>query len=171
MARNPRSTAAIAGHPIHPIVVTFPIAFFVSALVSDIVFWSSGNAMWATVSLWLLGFGLITAALAAVLGLTDFLGDHRIRAINDAWWHAGSNVVVVLIQLASWYLRYTGGPAAVVPTGLVLSVIAAVILLFAGWKGGELVFRHHVAVVDDAERAQVSPSSTSSPTQSGRHAA
>jgi Predicted membrane protein (DUF2231) len=49
------------------------------------------------------------AALAALAGLTDVLGDQRIRALNDVWWHAGGNVVVVLIQIVSWYLRYTQG--------------------------------------------------------------
>jgi len=171
MTRNPRSTAAIAGHPIHPIVVTFPIAFFVGAFVCDLVFWRSSNPMWATASLWLIGFGLIMAAVAAVLGATDFLGDHRVRAINDAWWHAGANVIVVLIELYNWYTRYAHGADAVVPTGLVLSLIAVLLLLFSGWKGGELVFRHRVGVIDDPERAQsTAPRSAPGP-QSGRHAA
>src|SRR4029078_2062117 len=154
MARHSRRQAAIAGHPIHPIVVTFPIAFFIGAFVADLVFWRSGNAMWATAALWLIGFRLLTDAVAAVLGLTDVIGDHRIRALNDAWWHAGANVVVVLIELYNWYTRYAHGADAVVPTGLVLSLIAVLLLLFSGWKGGELVFRHRVGVIDDPERVQ-----------------
>lgn len=119
---NPRSTASIAGHPIHPMLIPFPIAFFIATFVCDLVYWQTANAAWATAATWLLGAGLVMAALAAVAGLTDFLGDARIRALNDAWWHAGGNVVVVLIQLYSWYARYTEGTAAVVPKGLVLSL-------------------------------------------------
>jgi uncharacterized membrane protein len=172
MARNPRSTASIAGHPIHPMVVGFPIAFFVAAFVCDLVFWRSGNAMWATGALWLIGFGLIMAAVAAVLGLTDFLGDHRVRALNDAWWHAGANVVVVLVELYSWYARYTQGTDAVVPTGVILSLVAVLLLLFSGWKGGELVFRARVGVEDDPDKAQLrAPDSPGTSSQSGRHAA
>src|SRR4051812_48532973 len=104
-SKNPRSTASIAGHPIHPMLIPFPIAFFVSAFVCDIVYWQSSNTGWSNAALWLIGFGLITAALAAVMGLIDVLGEPRIRALNDVWWHAGGNVLVVLLELYSWYAR------------------------------------------------------------------
>ena len=58
---------------------------------------------------------------------------------------------MVLIQLVSWYLRFTEGPAAVVPTGLILSVVAVVIMLFTGWKGWQMVYRHHVGVSDEQD--------------------
>jgi uncharacterized membrane protein len=61
------------------------------------------------------------AALAAVVGLIDVLSEPRIQALTDAWWHAGGNVLAVLIELYNWYLRYTSGEAAIVPTGLILS--------------------------------------------------
>jgi uncharacterized membrane protein len=60
---NPKSTAQIAGHPVHPMLIPFPIACFVLALVSDLAFWRTSNDFWATASLWLLGIGLIMAAL------------------------------------------------------------------------------------------------------------
>jgi uncharacterized membrane protein len=146
---NPKSTASIAGHPIHPMLVPFPITFFVAALICDVIYWRTGNPGWVTASLWLLGGGLIMAALAAVAGLIDVLGEPRIRALNDAWYHAGGNVVVVLIEAYNWYSRYVSGEAAVLPTGLILSLVAAGLLLFTGWKGGELVFRHRVGVTDE----------------------
>jgi len=145
---NPKSTAQIAGHPIHPMLIPFPIAFFVGAFVCDLAFWNTGNAMWATAALWLIGVGLIMAALAAVAGLTDFLGDAQIRGLNDAWWHAGGNVLAVLIELVNWYMRYSGGTAAVLPTGLVLSLIVVCILLFTGWKGWDMVYRGRVGIAE-----------------------
>jgi uncharacterized membrane protein len=126
---NPRSTASIAGHPIHPMLIPFPVAFFVATLVCDVVFWRNGNGTVATAAIWLLGAGLVMAALAAVAGLTDVLGEERIRSLNDAWWHAGT--------------------AAIVPKGLVLSLIAVAGLLFTGWKGWEMVYRHRVGVADE----------------------
>src|SRR5213076_2638440 len=96
---NPRSTASIAGHPIHPMLIPFPIAFFVSTFVCDLIYWQTTTLAWATAAMWLLGAGIILAALAAIAGLTDVLGEPRIRALNDAWWHAGGNVVVVLIEI------------------------------------------------------------------------
>jgi uncharacterized membrane protein len=155
---NPKSTASIAGHPIHPMLIPFPIAFFVATFVSDLVYWQTSNAAWATAAIWLLGAGLVMAALAAVAGLTDVLGEPRIRALNDVWWHAGGNVLVVLIELYSFYARYAEGTAAIVPKGLVLSLICVGILLFTGWKGWEMVYRHRVGVADAVEsRATTAP--------------
>jgi uncharacterized membrane protein len=145
---NPRSTAQIAGHPIHPMLVSFPIAFFVAVFVCDLVFKSTGNAMWATAALWLLGAGLVMAALAAVMGLTDFLGEPRIRALNDAWWHAGINVLAVLISLYNFYIRYAD-PAAAGTTGLIISLVVVCLLLVSGWKGWDMVYRYRVGVADD----------------------
>jgi len=87
------------------------------------------------------------AALAAVMGLIDVLGDVQIRNLNAAWLHAGGNVVVV-IELYNWYSRYTVGSGAIIPTGLVLSLIVVLLLLFTGWKGWDMVYRHRVGVSD-----------------------
>ena len=76
---NPQSTAKIAGHPIHPMLIPFPIAFFVGTFACDIAYWVTGNANWAMVTPWLLGAGIIMAALAALAGLTDVIGEERIR--------------------------------------------------------------------------------------------
>jgi uncharacterized membrane protein len=147
--RNPVSSANFLGHPIHPMLVLFPVAFFVATFACDFVFWWTAREIWASAALWLLGAALVMAALAALAGLTDFIGDQRIRRISDAWQHAIGNVIAVLISLFSFYWRYRHGAVAVVPTGLVMSLVVVCILLFTGWKGGELVFRHRVAVYDE----------------------
>ena len=147
--RNPVSSANLFGHPLHPMLVLFPVAFFVATFASDLVFWRTGQAIWATAAIWLLGAALVMAALAALAGLTDFIGDARIRQISDAWQHAIGNVIAVLISLFSFYERYRYGSSVIVPLGLILSLIVVCILLFTGWKGGELVFRHRVAVYDE----------------------
>jgi uncharacterized membrane protein len=140
------------GHPLHPILITLPIGFFIATFLFDAIFWQMRAEMWATAALWLLGAGLVAAALAAVAGVIDFLGDARIRQISDAWQHAIGNVILVLVQLFSFYQRYRYGSSAVVPLGLSLSFISVLIMLFTGWKGGELVFRHRVAVYDEPPR-------------------
>jgi len=150
--RNPVSTANISGHPVHPILITLPIGLFVATFIFDLIYWSTRAEAFATAASWLLGCGLIAAAFAAVAGLVDFAGDARIRNISDAWQHAVGNVVMVLIQLFSFYYRFRHGVEAIVPTGLVLSLISVALLLFTGWKGGELVFRHRVAVYDEPGR-------------------
>ena len=64
---NPRSTAAIAGHPIDPMLIPFPIALFVTSFVCDIVYWATTNTQWSTVAIWLIGAGVIMAARLALL--------------------------------------------------------------------------------------------------------
>ena len=147
---NPRSTASLFGHPIHPMLVPFPIVFFISALATDLLFLATAGAVWADASYWLLAAGLATAALAALAGLTDFAGDSRIRALGDAWMHMIGNVVIVLLEAANLFLRT--GAATVGSTGVILSAVAVALLSFTGWKGGELVFRHRVAVQDEGSR-------------------
>jgi len=148
--RNPQSTAQIAGHPLHPMLIPFPVAFLVATFVCDLVFWKTGNATWSTASLYLLGAALIMAALAALAGVTDFLGDSRIRDLSAAWHHMIGNVVVVLLSLWNWYRRFDQGDAAVLPLGLLISLIVVLILLYTGWRGWEMVYKHRVAVSDQA---------------------
>ena len=64
---NPRSTAQIADHPIHPMLIPFPIAFFVGTFVCDLVYWQTNSAAWAQATPWLLGAGLIMAESQAAL--------------------------------------------------------------------------------------------------------
>ncbi|MGE5269069.1 MAG: DUF2231 domain-containing protein [Thiohalocapsa sp.] len=146
--RNPRSTASIVGHPIHPMLIPFPIAFFVGTFACDVAFWVTASAGWFEATLWLLGAGIIMALLAAVAGLTDLIGDAQIRALSTAWWHAGGNVLAVVIEIINWFLRYGQGTGAVLPTGIILSLVVVLILLFTGWKGWEMVYRARVGVAD-----------------------
>ena len=146
---NPKSTASIAGHPIHPMLIAFPIAFFVSTFACDVAYWITGNGTWTTVSVWLLGAGILMAALAAVMGLIDVIGDRRIRELTDAWWHAGGIGIVFLIEIYNWFARSLEGTSAIVPKGFILSLIAVGILFFTGWKGWEMVYRHRVGIAEE----------------------
>jgi uncharacterized membrane protein len=148
VSSNPHSTAQIAGHPIHPMLIPFPVAFLVATFVCDLIFWKTGNSAWSTASLYLLGAALLMAALAALAGLTDFLNDTRIRDRSAAWHHMIGNVVAVLLSLWNWYRRYEQGDAAVLPSGLLISLLVVLILLYTGWRGWEMVYKHRVAVSD-----------------------
>ncbi|MDX0445039.1 DUF2231 domain-containing protein [Sinorhizobium medicae] len=152
------ASAKVGGHPIHPMLVPFPIALLVATFVSDLVYLTNGNAFWADVSMWSLGAAIVTAALAALAGLTDFMGNARIRAINDAWKHMIGNIVVVLLSIASFWLRYDGGPVqAVWPGGFLLSLLTVLLLLYTGWKGGELVYHHRIGMHPEAEDGTTPP--------------
>jgi uncharacterized membrane protein len=76
---NPRTIASIGAHPIHVMLVPFPIVCFVGAFVTDIVYWRSMSFIWETFSVWLLTAGLVMAGFAMIAGLIDFAANRRIR--------------------------------------------------------------------------------------------
>lgn len=144
---HPRSTARIADHPIHPMLVPFPIVCFVGAFVTDIVYSQNQNPGWTEASTWLLGIGLVMAAFAAAAGLTDYLGDDRIRRLGDALKHMLANVGAVVLEAVNLVLRLDN-PDFADSTGIWISGIVVLILLYSGWKGGDLVYRHGIGVHD-----------------------
>src|SRR5450755_2663884 len=102
---NPASTARIAVHPIHPMLVPFPIACFVGALLTDLAYWKTAEMMWADFSAWLLFFGLIMGSVATIVGLVDLLGNRRIRALAPAWFHMIGNMVVLVLALLNCFVH------------------------------------------------------------------
>jgi uncharacterized membrane protein len=146
--RHPHSTAKIADHPIHPMLVPFPIVCFIMTLILDILY-VRGDTGVAGATNWLLGVGLVMGALAAVAGLTDFLGDDRVRGLGDALKHMLANVTAVVLEIVNFALRLKN-PDFIASTGVYISVVVALILLYSGWKGGNLVFRHGVGVHDSS---------------------
>jgi uncharacterized membrane protein len=146
--RGLRSQTTLGGHPVHPMLIPFPIAFLVGAFASDLAFWATREAFWAQASAWLIGAGFVTGVIAAVFGAIDFLFIRRVRALNAAWFHFLGNAVVLLLSLWNGALRMDTAAAGVMPTGLVLSAIVTALLLFTGWFGGELAYRHKIGAVD-----------------------
>ena len=142
---HPRSTVQIAGHPIHPMLVQFPIVCFILTFIFDI-FYVRGDTGIAPYSNWVLGIGLVMAALAAATGLTDFLGDKRIQGA-DAVKHMLANVTAVVLEVINLILRLKN-PDAIASPGVYISGIVVLILAYSGWKGGDLVYRHGIGVHD-----------------------
>jgi uncharacterized membrane protein len=144
---HPRTTAKIATHPIHPMLIPFPIVCFIGTFVADIVYLRTNNGGWATASHWLLAIGLVMAALAAAAGLTDYLGDERLRRLSDALKHMLANVTAVVLELVNFLLRLKNDDF-IASAGVYISGVVVLILLYSGWKGGDLVYRHGVGVHD-----------------------
>jgi uncharacterized membrane protein len=143
---HPRSTMTIAKHPIHPMLVPFPIAFFALTLVMDIAYWQTSNLTWKHFAEWLLLAGLMTGALAAIAGAIDLLSRREVRSRPPAWPHAIGNVIVMLLALVNSFVHARDGWTGVVPWGLALSAATVLLLLVTGWLGGSLVYRHGVGV-------------------------
>ncbi|WMT92887.1 DUF2231 domain-containing protein [Pelagibacterium sp. H642] len=145
--RGVATRAKLAGHPIHPMLIPFPIALLVATFASDLAFWGTADVFWARASFWLLAAALVMSAAAAIAGFADFLGNSRIRSMSDAWQHMIGNVVAVVLALANFILRWNmESSQGVLPWGIVLSALIVLILLFTGWKGGSLVYHHRIGM-------------------------
>lgn len=150
------SPASIGGHPIHPMLIPFPIALWVFSLIADVIYLWRDNPVWRDwIAFYALLAGIIGAAAAAVFGFIDWLSikDREVKKVAD--WHAGLNVIALLIFAASFYLRTAGGSEWVggsytIP--VLLSVVGVVLITISGYLGGELVFRHGVAVNPQSDR-------------------
>jgi uncharacterized membrane protein len=151
--------AAIKGHPLHPLLVTLPIGCLVGVLATDIAFRITLDAFWPTASFHLLVAGLITGAVAALAGLTDFLARPAIRRINIAWFHFFGNGLALVLAAVNLVHRMPDHAAPIMGGGIMLSLLVVAIFLVTGWLGGELVFRHRVGVMlADAANSASTPS-------------
>lgn len=141
------SRVKLFGHPIHPMLIVFPLGLFVTAVIFDIIRLVAGNDDFAIVSYWAIAAGVIGGLLAAIFGLIDWLAiPAGTRAKQIGLLHGAGNVLVVLLFAVSWLLR-SGAPGNV-PDALafVLSLVGVLIGAVTGWLGGELVDRLGVGV-------------------------
>lgn len=152
MADNPRSTARIAGHPIHPMLIPVPVVCFIGAFVTDIVYALTATMQWANMSVWLLTVGLVVSIFVVLTGLTDFFGDRRIRALRVAWIHGLGNGLALILEIFNAFVHSRDAYTSVVPTGLILSGLSVLILTVTAWMGNEMIFRHGVGVRAQEDR-------------------
>ncbi len=148
------SKAKISGHPIHPALVAFPIAFYVATLASLIVFQAIRDPFWFHVAAWTGLAGIVMGAVAAIPGLIDLISiPSHTRARQTGIAHGLLQVVTLLLFLIAtislwrqWRTPLEVSLSATVP--LVLSAIGTVTLLIAGALGWTLVQTHHVGVTE-----------------------
>ena len=145
-----QSKARLLGHPIHTMLIVFPLGLLATAVAFDIVGLVGGSTEWFRISFWMIAAGIIGGLLAAVFGIADWLAiPSGTRAQRIGLLHGGGNVVVVLLFIVSWFLRR---PMPENPStgALVLSFVAVALALVTGWLGGELVVRLGVGIDKDA---------------------
>lgn len=139
------SQIAIAGHPIHAMLVAFPIALTMCTLGADAFYWWTGDPFWARAALWASGMGFIFGLLAGLSGTVELLLVPGIRARAASWTHFIIAVMLLSILSANWGYRLgVGYEQAVLPWGLLLSAFAAGFTTITGWHGGKLVFDYHI---------------------------
>jgi uncharacterized membrane protein len=138
------STVAVAGHPIHAMSVSFPIALVLSTLACDVFYWWTGDPFWTRVALWASGAAFLLGILAGLAGTAELLLVRGIRKRAASWTHAVAATMLLSTAGANWGLRLQDSVGAVLPHGLFLSVLASIFVGLAGWHGGKLVFDHGI---------------------------
>lgn len=152
------SRIALAGHPIHAMLVTFPIALIVATLGADIFWWLLADPFFARVGLWTSGWGFGMGVLSALAGTVELLSGPGIRRNPASWSHAVAAMTLLAVIGANWGWRLPDPEAAIMPWGLLLSAGGLVMVGIAGWQGGRLVFEHGVGIiVDEKAEAQKEP--------------
>jgi uncharacterized membrane protein len=155
------SKAKLLGHPIHPMLVAFPVAFYTVTLFSFITYAASSDPFWfhvATVANWA---GIVMAGVAAIPGFIDWATGipHRNPAKRIGIIHMALNVSALLVFLvnALAYANRLQEPLPPAETGVVLSAIGVLLTLPAGFLGWSLVQDHHVGVHLSAEQERLEP--------------
>jgi uncharacterized membrane protein len=153
------SKVKFAGHPVHPMLVVFPLGLLTTAVIFDIIFLISGNSVWTVVSYYTIGAGVIGGLAAAPFGWLDWFAiPSGTRAKRIGLWHGLGNVVALALFVLSWVLRRENPELP--PTGAIVAGLAGVVLTaITAWLGGELVDRLGVGVDEGAHLD--SPSSLS----------
>jgi uncharacterized membrane protein len=144
------SRAKLFGHPIHQMLIVFPLGLLATALLFDVVQLVTGNGFWSELSYWMIAAGVISGLVAAPFGLVDWLAiPWRTRAKRIGAVHGGGNVLVVALYGISWLMRM-GNPAAPETPALVMAFLGGGLAMVTGWLGGELVDRLAVGVDEGA---------------------
>jgi uncharacterized membrane protein len=159
--------ATLAGRPLHPILVTFPIGCFVAAVVSDLVSIWGGPVFWSDMSTWLILFGVIGGLLAAFFGFVDYISaPMTVRAKNVAAWHMTLNIAALIIFGWACAIRFLDHTSV---AGYALTGLGIVVLVVAGWLGGEVAHRHLVGSTEqDVGAAREAADQTTLSTPSAR---
>ena len=140
------SVIAVAGHPIHAMLVAFPIALTMGTFGADLLYWWTGDPFFARLALWASGFAFGMGLLAALSGIGELVFSRGLRWRIAVWTHFIAAVMLLSVVGANWGLRLPDYQAAVLPWGLLLSALGALLVAVAGWHGGKLVFEHQIGV-------------------------
>jgi uncharacterized membrane protein len=145
------SRAAVGGHPLHPMLIHFPVAALMALVGTDAAYLYQGDPFWARAGLWLAGVGALGGWGASVVGLVDLLSVAQIRRMVTAWGHALMAVMMLSLATLNWQLRLSDDPGQyVMPWGLGMSLLTATFIALAAYLGGRLVYENAVGVHTDS---------------------
>lgn len=142
-----KTKARILDHPIHPMLVSLPIASVLGALISDIITKSGFFPGWYFIGYILTFTAWATGLLAAIPGLIDYFTiPAKTRAKRDATAHMLLNLSVVSLFFISWMVKRSAGGPQATTSSMVLEILATCLLVVSGWLGWTLVSKHRIGI-------------------------
>jgi len=138
-----RTPARVGGHPIHPMLVVFPVGLWGFSFLCDLGFLASGNPGWQNAAYYAIGGGIIGAALAAIPGLVDGLFLRKSPIFRTVLAHLAFNSLALVMFITSFLARSMDAPHGL---ALAISTIGIFAVLLGGWFGGELVYVHGMGI-------------------------
>ncbi|TCT08311.1 DUF2231 domain-containing protein [Aquabacter spiritensis] len=147
--QDTESKIALAGHPLHAMLVAFPIALSFSTLGADLLYAWTGAAFWAEAAGYAVFGAFSIGVLAGLTGTAELLLVRGIRSRSASWTHFILAVMLLSLLGANWILRIGDPEGAVLPVGLALSLVAAGMTALTGWHGGKLVFDYQIGTKSD----------------------
>jgi uncharacterized membrane protein len=153
------SRAAIAGHPIHPMLIAFPLGLWITSFVVDVVFYFVRHSTLLVIAKFLLAAGCLGAVAAAIPGIIDWLAIPAGEAKRVANWHARLNIIALIVFAISLLLRLQSyshfvGHRLTIP--FLLSLLGVILIAISGWLGGELTFRYRIGDMRDSKEPKAS---------------
>lgn len=150
-----KSSATIAGHPVHPMLIPFPFALWTTSFVVDVLFYFLRHPTLLVIAKFMIAAGCLGALAAAIPGFIDWLAIKNGDVKKTANWHARLNVIALVVFAISFFLRlgsYSGivGHRLTIP--FLLSLVGMILISISGWLGGELVFRYGIGQTGNEER-------------------
>ena len=140
------SRMSIADHPIHPMLIHFPVAALIGLVGTDAAYVYTQDYFWARAGLWLLGIGVIGGTLSGLIGLLDLLLVKQIRRMITAWCHAILAVMMLSLASFNWQLRLNDPVGHIMPFGIYMSLLTAFLIFLTSILGGRLVYEFGVGV-------------------------
>ncbi len=138
------------GHPMHPMLVEFPLGLLITSAVFDIIHFITGNGYWSEIAFWMIAAGAIGGLIAAAVGTIDWFAiPSGTCAKSVGLWHGAGNYTILALFIVSWLTRLNvpGNPPVI---AYVLSFLGAALLGVTGWLGGELTLRLGIGVDEGA---------------------
>lgn len=151
-----RSRMAIAGHPIHPVLIHFPVAALIGVIATDATYLFTNDDFWARAGLWLTIVGVVGGWVSGTAGLIDLVVVPRIRRLITAWCHAIFAVMLLSLATLNLLLRIGDPAAQILPWGMLVSLMSGGLIAITGFLGGMLVYEYAVGVdIEEATKKSV----------------